>query len=117
MRFPGLRELGQRWFVEHAAITLPVLFGVVFLVSGLGHAFYNPTRELAIGVLELLASASGGQKVELPDLAGIADQLKGETKLTERHREVTLWDNWLTVLLLVMVYSLDVGLRRLTGLS
>jgi hypothetical protein len=67
--------------------------------------------------LELLARTSGGRLVELPDLATISEQLKGESRLTEFHREATLWDNWLMLLLLVFLYSLDVGLRRLTGLS
>jgi hypothetical protein len=55
MRLPGLRELGQRWFIKHGHITLPVLLGVLLLVNGLGHVFFNPTREVAIGVLELAA--------------------------------------------------------------
>jgi hypothetical protein len=55
MRLPGLQELGQRLFIKHAHITLPVLLGVMLLVSGLGHAFFNPTREVAVGVLELAA--------------------------------------------------------------
>jgi hypothetical protein len=67
--------------------------------------------------LELLASTAGGRMVELPNLGSVVDQLKGETSVTERHRESTLWDNWLTLVLLVGLYSLDVGLRRLTGLS
>jgi hypothetical protein len=67
--------------------------------------------------LELFASASGGQLVELTDLAAIQDKLKGETKLTQLHREATLWDNWLTLAVLVFIYSVDVGLRRLAGLS
>jgi hypothetical protein len=56
MRLPDLQALGQRLFVEHGHITLPVILGLVFLQSGLGHAFFNPTREVAIGVLELVAS-------------------------------------------------------------
>jgi hypothetical protein len=67
--------------------------------------------------LELLASTAGGKMVELPNLGSVVDQLKGETSVTERHRESTLWDNWLTLALLVGLYSLDVGLRRLSGLS
>jgi len=55
MRLPSLRELSQRWFIQHAHITLPVLLGILFLVNGLGHAFFNPTREVAVGVLELAA--------------------------------------------------------------
>jgi hypothetical protein len=67
--------------------------------------------------LEQWATASGGQLVELPDLASIAERLQGEAKLIEFHREASLWDNWLTLAILVFLYSLDVGLRRLVGLS
>jgi hypothetical protein len=67
--------------------------------------------------LEQWASASGGQMVELPDLAVVADRLQGDSKFTEFHREASLWDNWLTLALLIFIYSLDVGLRRLVGLS
>jgi hypothetical protein len=67
--------------------------------------------------LEQIASASGGMLVELPDLASIEEKLQGESKFTEMHREVSLWDNWPVLALLIFLYSLDVGLRRLTGLS
>jgi hypothetical protein len=67
--------------------------------------------------LTALASASGGQMVELPELASIADKLTGESKYTELHREASLWDNWLTLAVLIFLYTLDVGLRRLLGLS
>jgi hypothetical protein len=67
--------------------------------------------------LALLANTSVGRLVELPDLAAIPDQLKGDTRLIELHREATLWDNWLMLAVLVVLYSVDVGLRRLTGLS
>jgi hypothetical protein len=67
--------------------------------------------------LQALAANSGGKMVELPDLGVIPENLKGETKLTAFHREATLWDNWLTLAALVFIFSLDVGLRRLTGLS
>jgi hypothetical protein len=67
--------------------------------------------------LAVLASTSGGRLVELPELASIPDQLKGDSRLIDLHREATLWDNWLMLALLVLLYSVDVGLRRLTGLS
>jgi hypothetical protein len=67
--------------------------------------------------LELLASTSGGRLVELPDLATIPEQLKGDSRFTELHREATIWDNWLMLAVLVCLYSVDVGLRRLMGLS
>jgi hypothetical protein len=67
--------------------------------------------------LSLLATTSGGQMVELPDLASIAGKLEGKPRYTELHRETTLWDNWLTLAVLLFLYCLDVGLRRLRGLS
>ncbi len=67
--------------------------------------------------LDLLASATGGRVVELDDLASVVPGLKGESKLTQIHREATLWDNWLTLVVLISIYSLDVALRRLAGLS
>jgi hypothetical protein len=67
--------------------------------------------------LELLATTSGGKLVDLPDLASIPEQLKGDSKFTELHREATVWDNKITLLVLILLYSLDVGLRRLRGLS
>jgi hypothetical protein len=67
--------------------------------------------------LETMASASGGKVVEFPDLAGIVNELKGETKRSPFKRESSLWDNWLVLALLVGVYSLDVALRRLSGLA
>ena len=82
----------------------------------------NATEELRQpnvnrAALEMIASASQGQLVELPDLASIEDKLKGDSKFTELHREASLWDNWLTLALLIFLYTLDVGLRRLLGLS
>ena len=56
MRLLGLQELGQRLFIRHGHVTLPVMLGLMFLVNGLGHAFFNPTREVAIGALELAAA-------------------------------------------------------------
>jgi hypothetical protein len=67
--------------------------------------------------LELLANATGGQMLELPDISTIGERLQGESKFTELHREVSLWDNALTLVVLVFLYSLDVGVRRLVGLS
>jgi hypothetical protein len=60
---------------------------------------------------------SRSQMIELQDLASIAERLQGEARQTELKREATLWDNWMVLTLLVFLYSLDVGLRRLLGLS
>ena len=35
----------------------------------------------------------------------------------ELHREATIWDNWITLAMLVFLYCVDVGVRRLMGLS
>jgi hypothetical protein len=67
--------------------------------------------------LESIANSSGGQIVELTDLAGISEKLKGEVRTSHLYREASVWDNWLTLMLLVVIYSVDVGLRRLVGLS
>jgi hypothetical protein len=67
--------------------------------------------------LQRLADTSGGQLVELPDLGTIPDKLKGDPKSSSEHREMDIWDNWLVLSVLVFLYSLDVGMRRLAGLS
>ena len=67
--------------------------------------------------LELLATTSGGKLVDLADLSTIPARLKGETTLAAVHRESTVWDNWLTLVVLVTLYSFDVGLRRFRGLA
>ncbi len=67
--------------------------------------------------LELVAAASGGKLVELTELASVVDKLKGDPKLIPFHREATLWDNWLTLVILALIYCVDVGIRRLAGLS
>ena len=77
--------------------------------------FRHPNLNRA--TLEALSNTSGGQVIELTDLASIPEKLKGETQSSHLYREATIWDNWLTLTLLVCVYSVDVGLRRLAGLS
>jgi hypothetical protein len=67
--------------------------------------------------LQTLAAASGGQSVEVYEVTSVADRLQGETKYTELHREASLWDNGLTLAVLIFLYCLDVGIRRLVGLS
>ncbi len=66
--------------------------------------------------LELIARSTGGELVKLSELGSIPEKLKGETELQSLHREATVWDNWLTLSLLIGVYSVDVGIRRLMGL-
>jgi len=56
MGSPRLQKLGQDLLIKRGHITLPVLLGIMLLTSGLGHAFFNPTKEVVVGVLELAAS-------------------------------------------------------------
>jgi hypothetical protein len=67
--------------------------------------------------LELLANESGGQLIELTALAGLPGTLRGEVRVANLHREETVWDNWFTAVLLALIYCVDVGVRRLSGLS
>jgi hypothetical protein len=71
--------------------------------------------------LRALAETSGGELVELTDpnwAQKIVTKLKGEPKTVKRPPvEATVWDNWMMLAVLVFVYSLDVGMRRLGGLS
>ncbi len=76
----------------------------------------NVNRE---AMKQWVAVAKGNSKlIELSDLAEIPSLLRGEKQIkTQPPQDRTLWDNWLLLGVLVLVYSLDVGLRRLTGLS
>lgn len=67
--------------------------------------------------LDLLASSTGGKLIELQEVGTIPKFVKGETELQRLHYEATIWDNWLVLLILVLTYSIDVGIRRLIGLS
>ena len=67
--------------------------------------------------LEMLASTTGGKVIALGDLKSLPEQFKGEPMLVEVHREASVWDNWFTLVLITLIYAVDVGLRRLSGLS
>ncbi len=67
--------------------------------------------------LAALAGATGGKVLGPDEIASVRPLLKGEATVTEIHREATVWDNWIVLALLMGLYSIDVGLRRLAGLS
>jgi hypothetical protein len=75
------------------------------------------TEELRRPNVNLETLAQIGKIVQPNELASITGELKGEPKTISLHREASLWDNWLMLTLLVVIYSVDVGLRRLSGLS
>lgn len=68
-------------------------------------------------LLETLASTTGGKVISIAELASLPELFKGEPMLIEVHREASIWDNWFTLLLITLIYAVDVGLRRLSGLS
>ena len=79
-------------------------------------------RELArpeVDRAELRAAAvsSGGAMVEPADLLTLPQRLEGEPRDVSRVLEDDLWDNWLTLLLLATIYTVDVGVRRFWGLT
>lgn len=75
------------------------------------------TAELRRPNVNAAALAQLGKLVKLYQLGSIGEQLVGEPKLVTLRSEASIWDNWLVLCLLAFVYSLDVGLRRLAGLS
>jgi hypothetical protein len=75
------------------------------------------TEELRRPNVDRDALAQIGKVIEPKVLAMITGELKGEPKTVLLHREASIWDNWLVLTLLVIIYSVDVGLRRLSGLS
>ncbi|HVX61695.1 MAG TPA: hypothetical protein VHC19_13865, partial [Pirellulales bacterium] len=75
------------------------------------------TEELRRPNVNAPALAQLGKIVAIDELPSISDQLQGEPKLVSLASEASIWDNWLVLGLLIFIYSLDVGLRRLAGLS
>ena len=69
------------------------------------------------GTLAEMARAAGGALVEVGAFTNIVAQLQGEPRVIAVHHEASLWDNWLVAVLLITVYAVDVGLRRLRGLA
>ncbi|MCK4293055.1 MAG: hypothetical protein KAY65_07645 [Planctomycetes bacterium] len=64
-----------------------------------------------------LAELSKGGLLELNEIEKLSEKLKGETLTINRVHEEEIWDNWLTLVLLVMLYCLDVFVRRMSGLT
>jgi hypothetical protein len=82
----------------------------------------EPTRERARpdvdrDTLASLADLSGGAVVEVDDVATITSRLTATAVATKRVHEDDVWDTWPVLLLLVGLYCIDVGIRRLSGLS
>jgi len=82
----------------------------------------EPSRERAQpGVdresLEAIADLSGGAVVEIGDFASLPQRLAAKSVETRETFEDDLWDTWPVLLLLVGLFCVDVGIRRLSGSS
>lgn len=82
----------------------------------------EPTRERARpdvdrDLLASLADLSGGAVVEVDDIATIPGRLTATAVASKRIHEDDVWDTWPVLVLLVGLYCIDVGIRRLSGLS
>ncbi len=72
---------------------------------------------------QLAESTPGGQMLELSDeewakkIVTAIEKSQFKTRREENQRTHTIWDNWIVLALLVGVYSLDIALRRMAGLS
>lgn len=75
----------------------------------------NPSIDLHL--LGELADLTGGGVLQLNQIGQLRDKLEGEAVKWVRTHEEEIWDNWLVLLLLVALYSTDVGLRRMMGLT
>jgi hypothetical protein len=82
----------------------------------------EPSRERSqAGVdreaLRSLADLSGGAVIEVADFSTIPYKLKKTAVEARTSLEDEIWDTWPVLLLLVSIYCLDVGIRRLSGSS
>lgn len=67
--------------------------------------------------LGALADLTAGGLIELDRLAELPQKLEGETITVTRTHEEEIWDNWLTLVVLVTLYCADVFVRRMSGLT
>ena len=72
----------------------------------------DPDRDTLGG----LAQATNGSLLELQQLTQLPDMIQGKPITLHATYENEIWDNWITLLILVIVYSTDLAIRRLSGL-
>ncbi len=67
--------------------------------------------------LEALAEASGGSYVTLADLPQLAEMVAAKTRKARSTNELPLWDTWLTLLLLALLWTMEWVLRKRSDLA
>ena len=66
---------------------------------------------------EALARNTGGKLLEIHELAALPPLLKAEHQTRPLRQQQDLWDKWITIVLIALLYCIDVGIRRWTGLA
>jgi hypothetical protein len=84
-------------------------------VTGSGRELRRPSVDRDL--LGSLADATGGGLLELDQIGKLPEVLQGKPVTVTQAHEEEIWDNWLTLVLLVGLYCTDVGVRRLLGLT
>ncbi len=82
-------------------------------VAPTGRELLDPTVDR--DALGTLADLTGGGLLELSEIGTLPKHLKGEATTEQEVHDEELWDNWLTLVLLVGLYCGDVLARRMTG--
>ncbi len=82
-------------------------------IAGSGRELRRPIVDR--DTLGAIGDATGGGLIELDQLATLADRIEGEVTRDTRTIERAVWDHWLTLVLIVGLYCVDVGIRRMTG--
>ena len=84
-------------------------------VASSGQELRQPIVDRA--ALRALADRSGGAMIEAAELDSLPERLQGEPIVQRQVHEHEVWDNWITLVLLIGLYCTDVGVRRLLGLT
>jgi hypothetical protein len=72
----------------------------------------DPDRD----TLGALSQETGGSLLELQQITQLPELIRGKPVTLHATYENDVWDNWITLLILVVVYSTDLAIRRLSGL-
>lgn len=84
-------------------------------VTGSGRELRRPSVDRDL--LGSMADATGGGLIEVDQFAKLPEVLRGKPMAVTQTHEEEVWDNWLTLIVLVGLYCTDVGVRRLLGLT
>ena len=107
-------ERGIKWAKRRPA--LAALF-VVSTAAVLTLAVESGSNVVDREALGMLADATNGQMLELDELPRIGELVKGEPMVITQPHESEVWDNWLMLVLLTVLYCIDLSIRWMTGMA